>query len=366
MKLNIHLKTFLNRTLVIFIVLIFCFSLLEIGLRVIGRVPTEMMEGIVEQWGSSFRLKNNLKKTIRYPSFSYEVNTNSFGFRDKTTGEKNLDNKPYYIFLGASDVFANGVNYEDSFVGILGEFASKKGIEVLNLAIGGHFFLDQELLFKDFLKKVIRKPEKLFFCVNALHIPKFDKKNENIVVRSGHLFEKKNWKPSYLRIMIGNVSSAYCFFRDNIRKFQARKGNVKGEDNNSEFLNIYFKQNRMHDPETIKQFENYLKGFEKYCHEEGITPIYVYLPLADSFRLKELLMKLGKNPEEYDTSYYEELMVAYCKNQGVKLINLGPILKMYYEKGIKLRFDLDSHFNKFTNRVIGEYLIEEMFSKKMD
>ena len=325
MKHNNYLKTFLNRALVIFIVLILCLSLLEIGLRVIGRFSTGMSEGIVEQWGSSFRLKKNVAKTIKYPAYSYEIYTNSFGFRDKTTGEKNIEGKPYYVFLGASEVFGNGVNYEDSFVGILGDYASRKGFEVLNMAIGGHFFLDQEWLFKEFLKGVSRKPEKLFFCVNALHIPKFDRRNDNIVVKSGHLFEKEDWKTTYIRIMLGNISSSYCFFRDNIRKSQAKWRNSKVQASTEEFLTIYSKQNRMYHPEIIMKFENYLTELETFCRVNGITLIYVYLPLTDSYRLRELLEKINEDPKRYDAYYHERLMEEYCKKKTNK--NVTETLK---------------------------------------
>lgn len=364
MKPDSFLKIFWSKTLAVFTVLIFCIFLLEIGLRLMGRAPTEMIEGIAEQHENSFRMKKNLKKTIRWPSYAYEVYTNSFGFRDKAVGEKNIDGKPYYVFLGASEVFANGVNYEDSFVGIFGDYASKQGTEVLNMAIGGHFFLDQEWLFKDFLKKVSRKPDALFFCVNALHIPKFDKRNENIIVKSGHLFEKKSWKTAYVRTMIGNLSGAYCFFRNNLRKTQAKLIDMKGGASTEEFLTIYSKKNRMYDPETIRKFENYLAELEAFCRENGIALVYVYLPLTDSYRLKELLGKLNEDPEGYDAFYLERLMENYCRKKGARFINLGPVLKEYHDQGKQLRFDLDPHYNGLANKVIGEWLIREVFLSK--
>ena len=40
-----------------------CLVGLEIGLRAIGRSPTNMAEGIADQYGDSFRLKKNITKT---------------------------------------------------------------------------------------------------------------------------------------------------------------------------------------------------------------------------------------------------------------------------------------------------------------
>ena len=114
------------------------------------------------------------------------------------------------------------MNFDDSFVGIFAQEAQKRGIEVLNFAMGGHYFLDQESLLKDFLKTAPKMPLKIFFTVNALHIPKFDRKNQNILVKSGYLFNANNWKLPYFRIMVGNISSAYCFFRDGLRLIQSK------------------------------------------------------------------------------------------------------------------------------------------------
>ena len=112
------------------------------------------------------------------------------------------------------------------------------------------------------------------------------------------------------------------------------------------------------------QLEDNLNRFEKYCRENYITLVLVYLPLIDSFWLNELLIKLGENPEQYDTSHYEEIVKRYCEKRNLKLINAKPVLKSYNDKGIKLRFTFDAHYNKDANRVVGTYLIEEMFSMK--
>jgi len=354
-------KLFLGKLFIVFLTLTFCLFFLEIGLRSLGKKPSNVTSGFCEQYGDSYRLKKNIKKVINYPAFSYLVYTNSFGFRDKTTGDRNIDEKPYVVFLGASEVFGNGVDYEDTFVGIFAEYASKRGIEVLNLAIGGHYFLDQELLLKDFINSVKRKPQTVLFCLNALHIPKFDRRNNHVFVKNGFLFDKKNWRTAYVRLMMGNISSAYCFFRDNIRKFQERWLGYEFTQKSPEFLQIYSKNNRMYQDSAVEQFENYLSEFEHYCKENRITLIYIYMPIIDSYRLNELLIELNKNPDDYDTSYYEKLMEAYCSRRNVRLINLRPVLKKYYDEGRELRFKLDPHYTAFANRVIGEYLNRKVF-----
>lgn len=355
------LSSFIEKFVIVTFILISCIIFLEIGLRSIGRMPTNTTIGISEQWGSCFRLKKNITKTINWPAFSFTIYTNEFGFRDKKIGKKDIDKKPYYVFLGASEVFANGVNFEDSFIGIFANFASKKGIDVLNLAVGGHRFPDQDSLFKEFISNAPQKPAICFNCVNDLHIPKFDQKQENLIVKNGHVFEKNSWKSAYIRLLLGDYSAAYSFFRNNIRKLQEQYFNFKPSGDMPEFFQIYSKKNRMHNPDIIKQFENYLQGFEKYCYDNNIAPIFVYLPITDSYDLDDLLKQHDENPDDYNASYYSRLMEDYCQKHNSTLINLRPVLEKHHNDGKELRFKLDPHFNLFANRVIGEYLIQTIF-----
>ncbi len=211
-----------KRAFAILMTALACLIMLELGLRAIGRSPTNMADGIADQYRDSFRLKRNITKVMKFPAFTYTVHTNEYGFRDRTVGPKGLSGRPFCVFLGASDVFGNGVDFEDSFVGIFAAEASKQGLEVLNLAVGGHYFLDQEALLRDFMDSTGLRPRTVFHCVNALHIPKFDRRNTNIIVKNGYVIDRDGWRIAYLRLMAGNISSAFCFFRDGIRRIQER------------------------------------------------------------------------------------------------------------------------------------------------
>ncbi len=338
-----------------------CLLGLEWGLRAIGRTPTNMAEGIADQYGDSFRLKKNITKTMKFVAYSYMVYTNAFGFRDAAVGAKDLTGRPFYAFLGASDVFGNGVDYGDSFVGIFAKEAERKGIEVLNLAVGGHFFLDQEDLLKDFMKETGLTPAKIFYCVNALHIPKFDRRNRNIIVKSGYVIDRKGWQIAYLRLMAGNLSSAFCYFRDSIRRIQERYFHYELTEKSPEFLQIYDRTNPIRSPERIREFQEHLSAFESFCQERSIDLVYVYMPLSDSFRLSEMVGQIGADPARYDTSFYEDLMQSHCRKRGFPLVNPRPVLEQAYKDGKLLRFKRDPHFNAFANKIIGSFLIDTCF-----
>jgi hypothetical protein len=341
--------------------LLVCFGGLELGLRAVGRGPTNMADGIAAQYGDSFRLKKNITKIVKYPAFTYTVHTNAYGLRDASTGLRDLGSRPFCVFLGASDVFGNGVDYEASFVGIFAAAAAERGLDVLNLAVGGHYFLDQEDLLKDFMAEARLTPRTVFLCVNALHIPKFDRRNRHIVVKSGYVMARKAWPVTYVRLLVGNVSSAFCFFRDGIRSIQQRYFHSEVTEKSPEFLQIYDKANPIRQPERIRQFEEYLDGFETFCREMGIELIYVYLPLSDSFNLPRMLEQLSLDSNAFDASFYEDLIREHCRRAGARLINPRPNLERCFAEGHALRFKLDPHFNPFANKVIGDHLAREVF-----
>jgi len=347
----------IKKAFTVILTVLFCLIMLEIGLRAIGRRPTNMSEGIADQDGDSFRLKKNITKIMRFPAFSYTVHTNEYGFRDRSTGSVKLDGRPFAIFLGASDVFGNGVDFEDSFVGIFAAEASQNGWTVLNLAVGGHYFLDQEHLLREFMESTGRKPTAIFFCVNALHIPKFDQRNQHVIVKGGHVMNRNGWRNTYLRLLAGNASSAFCFFRDGIRRIQEKWFKYELNTKSPEFLDIFSSSNKMRSPERIKAFEEYLVGFESFCQRNDIELVYVYLPLSDSFRLDDMVRGIGGDPDDYDVSFYEDLMRSHCERTAQGLISVRPILQRSFDSSQALRFKLDPHFNAFANRVIGNDLI---------
>ena len=59
-----------NKFAAVIMTIIVCLIMLELGLRAIGRSPTNMADGIAEQWGDSFRLKKNITKVMKFPAFS--------------------------------------------------------------------------------------------------------------------------------------------------------------------------------------------------------------------------------------------------------------------------------------------------------
>jgi len=341
---------------------IICLTLLEIGLRLQGHKASNISEGEFEQYKNFFRLKKDAVKHNVWSTYSYTVYTNSYGTRDSNIGPVDIVDNPYIVFLGASQVFGQGVDYEDSFVGIFDEYASKKGCEVLNLAVGGHYPSEQEELFRDFMEHAPQKPSVLFFGLSAHTINQFDSRHGNIVVKSGYLFDERSWKMAYIRLMLKNTLTIYRFFSDIVWALDSKLGVLSNIDWVPAHYKAYSANSVLYQDEEVKKLEEYLNSFESYCDSMGIKLVYLYLPLADSFRLMEVLPQLGEDPSDYDTSIYIDFLDNHCRRTGHLFINPRSALKKHYDEGEQLCFgyDIDLHYNKFANEIVGKYLVERI------
>lgn len=345
--------------LAVFPTVLVCLVILEIGLRVIGRVPSNMSDGIFEKYNNSYRLKKNITKISRTPVYSCIIHINELGFRDAASGPRTLGPKPYDLFLGESLTFGNGLDYDETFVGLYAQSMKSRGTDVVNLAIGGHKFLDQEDLFRDFSRTATRMPSRVIICFSPLLIDGFDRPYTDIVIKNGYIFQKSNWLLPYVRIVMGNTSSAYCFFRDNIRKIQARVSNYNLAVAR-ELMSFYAKDNRLVEPSVSERLESSLDRLDSLIDGVRADPVYIYLPLSTDFMLEDLVRQSGRDPNDYDVLFYYKLIEKHCKKRGIPLIDVSPALAELFKKGQVLNFVRDAHYNAAASRVIADSIIQKM------
>ena len=353
----------LERLIVCAITVVICFLLLEIGLRIKEGRSFDISEGEFVQHGNSFRLGKNVSKLNKWSTSTFTVKTNSLGTRDKDTGDRDLGDRPYVAFIGDSQVFGLGVDYEKSFVGVFDDYASERGIEVLNLAVGGYFLQEQEEIFWDILEQLPRKPEAVFYTFNASSMNWFDSKHENTIVKNGYLFYRSSWKSAYVKMMIRNNLSLYVFFRDIFWGVYRRLNLTDGDIKLPRHFSYYSKDSRILDEELAGLLEANIDRFQARCDELGIRTIYMYVPIADSFRIEDVVTELGYDPDDYDISIYDRYIEDYCDRHGYLFLNPKPLLKEHHDQGEVLDLVRDLHYNEFTNRIVGEYIIEQVFIK---
>jgi len=360
-----HIGAFLRTSLLVVLpTLVICLTMLEVGLRVKGRVPSNVAEDILEQRGEIFGHRANFKKVTRNASFSYTVYTNAYGFRDRVTGPRTLGPAPYFAFLGDSATFGNGVDYDDSFVGVFARSAATRGIDVINLAVGGHRFLEQAKMLQDFLRVATYKPARVVIVFSSDFIEFYDVNRAGFIIKNGYLFSRDNWLVPYLKVTLRDSSAAYEFFAESSRKIQG-SSSVARTQAASEFLKVYSRESPWALPATVARFEPRLTSVDKLIREVGAEPVYVYLPTSLDLVADEMLAIAGKSSADFDFLRFVKLLKQHADRSGIAFVDLTPALKSFQATGKPLSFLRDPHYTAEANHVIGQFLTKSLLGTEV-
>jgi hypothetical protein len=347
------------KTAIVVATLLLCLFALEVGLRVLDRYPTGSMEGHLRQAGVSYRLRTNCTKVVHWPTMHFTVYTDDHGFRFKAPGPRNIGVRAYYAVLGSSEVFANGLDYEQSFVGVLAQHLEPRGLDVVNMGIPGQAFMEQSLQFQEFTRSSGAAPKKVLICLNPILIGEYDNMHEDVAVHHGELFYKDNWRLPLLKMMLSRSSTTYCFFRDGIRNAQLQYLPRK-DVSASYYIEKYSTDLPIHRPEKTADFLKRLKELEDYVRSLNATPVCIYNPTVGGFLLDKLKAEGKVDGRLFDTQFFSRLAQKHCEAEGIQFINVEPFLQKKYDKGEKLNFDLDSHYNAPTSRAIGDFIYQAL------
>ena len=340
--------------------LLLCVVMLEVGLRATGRRPSNVTEGIFDWSGTTYRLHRDWTKLSKTPSFSYTVHSNSYGLRDRAPGPRLLGPAPYYLFAGDSITFGNGVDYDDSFVGVFAQSARKRGIDAVNLAVGGHRFSDQEALLLDLMSEVRQKPAKVVVVFTKQFLTGFEADvSTTHMVKDGYLFLKDHWVVPYLLGKLGDASAAYSFFRDAIRKLQGRI-TQSGNRVALEALRDFSSESPWASRPLVDRFEGRLTKLDQEIRQAGATPVYVYMPVSLDLRLDEFLAMTGRSAADHDFLRFYKLLRRHADSAGIQLVDLLPPLQKLHAAGVAVSFMQDPHYTAEANRVIGQALADAL------
>jgi hypothetical protein len=313
------------------------------------------VDGYLETGSISYVLKKDVGRTVYWPGFSWNVYTCDLGFRSVKPGPRNLGARPYYAVLGSSDSFGNGLDYEKTFIGVLDEKMEKRSIDVVNMSIAGHHLQEQTALFKQFAGSTTNHPAVVLIVFNPNFIGGYDDNHTNVVVRRGELFPKEGWRMAMAKMIIANSSASYCFFKDGVRRIQQKY--VGREDFSMSFyIERFSSKHPVREPGRTQDFLKNLKDLTAFIRSVNATPVCIYCPPAGQIDLNDMVAKGKLEAGLIDTQFFVDIVRQHCDVEGIQFINLEPPVQERYNKGEKLNFDADGHYNAPTSRMVGEYL----------
>jgi hypothetical protein len=227
------------------------------------------------------------------------------------------------------------------------------------MAVGGHHLLEQISVFEAYTSSATSRPNKVIVVLNPLFIGGYDDIHKNTAVKMGELFPKDSWVLPLARMVLAGQSAAYRFFRDTIRNAQL-KYFAREDYSLSFYVERYSKRHPIRTTEKTEAFLRHMRQLEQRIRSVGATPVCVYAPAVGGFLLNDLKAREKMDGNLFDTEFFVDLSRRHCVAEGIEFVNLEPLLQQKYNRGEKLNFDSDAHFNGPTSRAIGEYLYEAL------
>ena len=228
--------------------------------------------------------------------------------------------------------------------------------------LAGHHLLEQTARLKLSQTMLKHPPKYVVIALNPLLIGGYDDVHASLVVKHGELFEKDNWRVPLVKMVLAGQSAAYSFFRDGIRNTQARY--FERPDFSLDFyIQRYSTKLAVRRPEKLADYFRHLEELENYVRCIGATPLEIYVPATGGFLLNKLKAEGKVDGSLFDTKFFRDVSQRHAAEVGIKYVDLEPMLQEHYDRGEKLNFDLDAHFNGPTAKVVGEYSLSVSCSR---
>ena len=304
-------------------------------------------------------INKNLNTITQYNIFQYKVCTNSFGMRSNC---KNLYNEKYYdiMFIGDSFTFGVGLNYEDTFVGLLENSINKK---IGNLGVQSYSPTLYYLKIKKFIEDGFRFNELIVFVdisdiedevirknihqkllsngsKNIKKKSKLKEQNQNIkssISKIFPLFHRLLFEIKYFDLPQPKYRYLYSYKRSawtynpNLKEYDVKFG-INRSIQSMNLLYELLKENNIKLSLAVYPYPNTLLYDKKYSNQ---VKIWKKFCLEKCFKFYNLFNNFYDDKEKLS------------KKESLELI------KKYYLKG-------DMHFNKLGNRLIFKELIKNI------
>ncbi len=277
-----------------------------------------------------YYLRNNCKAYERYASNSYKVITNNFGMR--VLGKKiSNDNKNNFFFVGDSQVYGIGLEYEDTFVGMLEK--NYEGLNFYNLAVSSYSPTVYLYQINKFIK--LLRPKKIFVLIDLGDIYEetyrwkrsfdntpvlIDSKEESNKISKDKSFLKtfkkfkdKNFKGS--KIITFHFRETFRTFKEKFFLFKNGKFNLQKKIISTEVGKItYQKMSKNKDINLMKiNLENKILEISNLKQKYNFDLYLISLPYPET-------LEYGQNEFNWENFVLDLCNKSLCK----KNINLFP------------------------------------------
>jgi hypothetical protein len=327
----------------------------ECAFRLLGDATTEDKLGFFVQFeDGSYKLRPHADFGAKYASGPFSLYTDDLGLRcdaARTHAVKNGDAVDI-LFIGDSQGFGNGVNYEETIAGGVAELAGTKRIRVANASVGGHALRNQlELARWLHDQQSVRVSHYVILLTPLMVMTACDDFSRAVVGTDGRLYDKTKSAAEMAIIWLKTHSVTYPRFRDAVRN----TGIGVNPSGDVPFVFRIFDA-RSDEEESMRKLACCLAEFRDLAARDGATLSLVYLPLTIEVDFAPVRQAAEAKNLKLDPDVPVRVCAGTAAKLGIPLYNIRPVLEKARAQGQRLHLKADFHYDAILSRACAQYL----------
>ena len=362
------LKQILEKTALVLFGAIVAILFLELGARLIpSRLLPSVVRSIVEEREARLRsndpylpdpklwyvIKPGTDFIFKHPDQDFRMKTNlnfpGAGFRGGTLG-----GPPWGVAVGDSFTFGLGVNQEATWIAQLAKLSQH---DIINLGVPGWGPQQYTRTLEQYGFPL--KPKIVFYGL-------FSNDVGNVTAFANH---EGHFNDFSMREFLRLNSVTFNLFR------RFRRAKIAVEDIQLPELGLHFSSASLKGrvtadnarftrgwPLTREQIETAYSDSQR----SNATFVLLYFPSKEEVYWKAIKEK-SKSFEALDDriDLLRKTAMEFCRSRGLFCIDLTPPLKTRAERGEKLYFSVDSHWNNAGNKIVADEIYKLLVEKNM-
>ena len=322
--------------------------------RGLGKWPSNNVGGVYESFGEgSFKHRPNCAVRENWFSGEFFIYTDDLGLRfgARPEGGVKPGRRIDFLVLGDSQGFGNGVNFEDSIVGVLQTQAQAAGFTLANASVGGHFLRNQIELAKWLRHERDLEVRSILLLLTPRMVSDADGYATASIGEDGRLYGSRPSLVARIRAWLRTHSSIYVVVRDAYRSTGA------GAGDESSRINFY----RV-DDERRKELKKAMMELTQWSAGIGVPVVVAFLPLVIEIR-GDATAPTWMQGLSFDAPY--RLVHDVTTDLDLPLIDVRLTLERLREQGNPLQLRGDPHYDAATSHAVGRQIWAELAARSL-
>ncbi len=327
--------------------------------RLLGDTPSADLDGLYMQFGDAYKQRPSVDTGAQWSTGYFSVHTDELGLR--CDGARQMKTSPGdhvdVLFMGDSQGFGNGVNFEDTIPGTVASLARAQNYVVRNACVSGHHPPNQLAL-----AQWLRDDEKLrvstyVYLFTPVAIASCNSPVAARVGDDGQLYGETVDSMVQSRRWVKTHSVAYSRIRDAVRS----EGIGVQPDEETPFVFRLYSSNPP-EPLNGNKCGEFLQRFKQFAALDGATVQAVYVPLTLETNFDTIRQGAERHGLAVDSETPFRILSEAAKQANIPVHDLRPVLQSMYLKGQPLSLLPDFHYTGAVSKASGENIWQRIYS----